>query len=104
MNVNHLPGDTRPRNGSGRSLSAQSMNLPQSTLKVAPIRRGGVGVQWTGAVLLWGASTAYDLFARKIEEAAEQNLYHATFNNLPLRLAAGHDKDPASSVVLPGVA
>src|ERR1700730_16046514 len=42
------------------------MELPQSTAKVGPDPPWwGVGVHWTGAVLLWGASTTYDLFARK---------------------------------------
>src|ERR1700730_3112793 len=42
------------------------MELPQSTAKVGPDPPWwGVGVHWTGAVLLWEASTAYDLFARK---------------------------------------
>jgi hypothetical protein len=41
------------------------MELPQSTAKVGPDPPWwGVGVHWTGAVF-WGASTAYDLFARK---------------------------------------
>src|ERR1700730_11949859 len=52
------PKDTQRRCG--------PMELPQSTAKVGPDPPWwGVGVHWTGAVLLWGASTAYDLFARK---------------------------------------
>src|ERR1700730_12178612 len=52
------PKDTQRRCG--------PMELPQSTAKVGPDPPWwGVGVHWTGTVLLWGASTAYDLFARK---------------------------------------
>jgi hypothetical protein len=61
------PKDTQRRCG--------PMELPQSTAKVGPDPPWwGVGVHWTGAVLLWGASTAYDLLRVKIEEAVEQNL------------------------------
>ncbi len=31
----------------------RAQEQPQSTVKVAPIRHWGVGVHWTGAVLLW---------------------------------------------------
>lgn len=33
----------------------RAQEQPQSTVKVAPIRHWGVGVHWTGAVLLWGS-------------------------------------------------
>src|SRR5271154_5225612 len=35
--------------------AGRPMEQPQSTVKVAPIRGGGVGVLWTGAVLLGGS-------------------------------------------------
>jgi hypothetical protein len=69
------------------------MELPQSTAKVGPDPPWwGVGVHWTGAVLLWGASTVICLRV-KIEEATEQNLparwywdaaSQASFDFLPL--------------------
>ena len=54
-------------------LRAQGYAAPLWTHGTAAIDREswprsavvGGGVHWTGAVLLWGASTAYDLFARK---------------------------------------
>jgi hypothetical protein len=64
------------------------MELPQSTAKVGPDPPWwGVGVHWTGAVFLWGASTAYDLFARK-DDRAEYRIPVDRRADAPRKLAA----------------
>ena len=62
-----LPSDRLAPGAAHEPAAIGSENWPRSAV-------GGWGVHWTGAVLLWGASTAYDLLRVKIEEAVEQNL------------------------------
>jgi hypothetical protein len=110
--IHDWPGAVTRRTGGDTMVVAAMPRRAHGTATIGgenwPDPPWGMGVHWTGAVLLWGASTAYDLFARKDRRGRGTKLREPSLPTYRYDWLRAKDKDSASSVVLgcrlPGVA